>query len=45
MRFKYRFRETLVEPYVIAQGLKQKVVTEEALRAIIPQQVPDLFST
>lgn len=44
-RFKYRFREALVEPYVIAQSLKQKIVTEEKLRSIIPQQVPDLFST
>jgi hypothetical protein len=44
-RFKYRFRQALVEPYVIAQSIKRKIVSEEALRKIIPQQVPDLFST
>ena len=44
-RFKYRFREALVEPYVIAQSIKRGIVTEEALKKIIPQQVPDLFST
>jgi len=42
--FKYRFREALMEPFVISQSIKRGVLSEEALKKIIPQQVPDLFS-
>ena len=43
--FKYRFREALMEPFVIAQSIRTNVVSEKALATIIPQQIPDLFST
>jgi len=43
--FKYRFTEALMEPYAVAQSIKKGVLSEEALKKIIPQHVPDLFST
>ena len=42
--FRYRFKETLMEPFVLAQSLRHKIIGEEQLRKIIPEQVPDLFS-
>jgi hypothetical protein len=43
--FRYRFKEALMEPFVIAQSLRHKIISESQLRDIIPEQVPDLFST
>ena len=43
--FRYRFREALMEPFVIAQSVQRKVIDEDQLDKIIPQQIPDLFST
>ena len=43
--FKYRFRESLMEPYVLAQGIKLGLLPEDTLKKLIPQYVPDLFST
>jgi hypothetical protein len=43
--FRYRFKEALMEPFVIAQSLRHKIVSEAQLKSIIPEQVPDLFST
>ena len=34
-----------MEPFVIAQSLRHKIISESKLRDIIPEQVPDLFST
>ena len=33
-----------MEPFVLAQSLRHKIIGEEQLRKIIPEQVPDLFS-
>jgi Cdc6-like AAA superfamily ATPase len=44
-KFKFRFVDALMEPYVIAQSIKSKAFSEDRLRKLIPQYVPDLFST
>jgi hypothetical protein len=43
--FRYRFRQALMEPFVVAQSIRGGVIDEQTLSKIIPQQIPDLFST
>jgi Cdc6-like AAA superfamily ATPase len=42
--FKYRFREALMEPFAIGQSLTDGIVSDRALKKIMPLQIPDLFA-
>jgi len=42
--FKYRFKEALMEPYVILQSLQKGIIRESHINAFGPRRQKDLFS-
>jgi hypothetical protein len=44
-QFKFRFKEALLEPYVILKGREAQLISREVEKKYGPTRQPDLFST